>query len=84
MKSLQWIAQKDAWQHARTALTVVMLSQFLMESVRLEVYKVFNLQVETISNILRSETKIKDCVEINAVIRIRRRAVESFCADAES
>ena len=45
-----------------------MLSQFLMESVRLEVYRVFNLQVETISNILRSETKIKDCVEINAAI----------------
>ena len=83
MKSLQWIAQKNVWQHAQTALTVVMLSQFLTESVRLEIYKVFNLQV-TISNILRSETKIKDCVEINAAIRIRRRAVESFCADAES
>ena len=61
-----------------------MLSQVWTESVRLEIYKVFNLQVVTISNILRSETQNKDCVEINAAIRIHRRAVESFCADAES
>ena len=47
MKSLQWIAPKNVWQHVPTALTVVMLSQFLTESVHLEILKICNLQVTT-------------------------------------